>query len=80
MTQVILHSLVSLQISDQITCSRDVLAEENHQLAVLRGLIGRMDNNVIEVLTSFEIHQTTLDKQFIFDRTQMYRGILLTLL
>jgi hypothetical protein len=75
MTQVILHSLVSLQISDQIACSRDGSAGENHQVSVLRGLIGRMDNNVIEVLTSFEIPRTPLDKQFISDRTQMYRGI-----
>jgi hypothetical protein len=77
MTEVILHSLVALQVSDQITCTRVDHANKDHQISIIRGLVGRKGVDGIEVLTSFEIPRTTLETQFIHERSEMYKGIVL---
>ena len=77
MTQVLLHSLVPLQVGDCATRARiNDGATANTSTPFATALLGKRNASIVEVISSFEIPMDTVNiSNFVRDRSDMYASM-----
>jgi len=77
MTQVLLHSLVPLQLGDCVTRAHlNDVATANTSNPCASALLGKRNASIVEVISSFEIPMDTVNiSNFVRDRSDMYASM-----